>query len=157
SATRAADDGRSRPSGSSSSRSGSERSWRGRSRLTERIGRGDSAGQGLGALAVPGPGGLDGRAEGAGPRLPGYLAVEFGDVSAERGRVAGPPGHDRLGERVAGDPATDLDDLAYRVAAAGPDVEGVALPPVEQRAERVDVGAGEVDDVDVVADRRAVP
>ena len=95
----------------------------------------------------------------AGPPAEHRLGVRR--VGVRRRRVAGPPGDDLVGHRRAGD---DLgrrpDDVEDRRADAGAEVDGQRVLAVRQAAgERVDgldVGVGEVLDVDVVADAGAV-
>ena len=69
--------------------------------------------------------------------------------------VAGPAGRHRHRDRVAGDLADDLDDLAVGEAGAVAEVEDPVSPGVH-RVEGQQVGGGQVADVDVVADAGAV-
>src|SRR5659263_548772 len=108
----------------------------------------------------------------AGPRLPGLprarddlvqavlgrpaeFVVDPGGGSDQLGGVAGPALHD-VGRGVQPGGLPDrLDHLTHRVTRAGPDVEHV-LALLGEVVQGGEVGLGEVQDVDVVADAGAV-
>jgi hypothetical protein len=101
---------------------------------------------------VPGPGAFDDFFDGLEFRGPAKFALDFVGAGNEAGGVARAAGFLDYGNGFAGDFFAGGDDFADAGAAAGAEVvEGAAL-----YAEGEDVGLGEVDDVDIVADAGAV-
>ena len=86
---------------------------------------------------------------------PAEVGLRLRGAGDKAGGVAGAAGFDLDGDGVAGDAACGLDDLLHRKAGAVAEVVDHLFGLVE-RGECEDVGVGEVENVDVVANAGAV-
>src|SRR5262249_40550423 len=92
------------------------------------------------------------------PRDVGMLGRPCEPLAGKRGvahegrRIARPPRADADRNAAARYLAGDLDELAHRPAAPGPDVERGAAAARQEIAQRADMGVGKIGHMDVVAD-----
>ncbi len=92
-------------------------------------------------------------------RLFGFPAEDFfsvGGVGEAFGHIAGAALYDLVGDFFAGGLLESFDHVEHRVAVAGAEVDGEYPFVLCQVLQGFEVAAGEVHDVDVVADPRAV-
>ncbi len=92
-------------------------------------------------------------------RLFGFPAQDFfgvGGVGEAFGHVAGAALYDLVGDFFAGGLLEGFDHVEHRVAVAGAEVDGEYSFVLCKVLQGFEMAAGEVDDVDVVADPRAV-
>ena len=79
-----------------------------------------------------------------------------GGVGDKERRIAGTARLDHVRHVAPGLGRDRGQDLAHGKSGTGAEVEGAALVPLQQQLQRCDMGGGEIDDVDIVADRGAV-
>ena len=109
----------------------------------------------MGVFLFPRPGGGDDFFEGGVLGFPAKSAVKFFFAGHQDGGIAGAARRDFARNFAAGDFFGGVEDFEDGEAAAVADVEGFAGDGFD-RFERADVGVGDVEDVDVIADAGAI-
>jgi len=109
----------------------------------------------VGVDLLPRPGGGDDLVKGGVLGLPVEVAADFFAGGDQRGGIAGAARGKLVGDGLAGDAAGGVEDLKDGIAGAVADVVGFAGDAVDG-FKGEDVGVGDVQDMDVIADTGAV-